>query len=71
MIEVKRKEGETTSTLIRRFGRKMQESGNLLRARSIKFKARPLSSLTKKRKAIKRTKRQKRMEYLRKLGKIE
>lgn len=71
MIEVKRKDKETTGTFIRRFTRKVQESGNLSKARSTRFNSRPLSDLKKKRAAIKRVQRQKKMNYLKKLGKIE
>ncbi len=71
MIEVKRKEGETISNLIRRFSQKIKESGVLMRARSNRFKKRPLSNLNKKKIAIIRINRKKRLEYLKKLGKIE
>ena len=71
MIEVKKKEGETIGNLIRRFSQKIKESGVLMRARSNKFKKRPLSNLNKKKIAIIRINRKKRLEYLKKLGKIE
>ncbi|MEK7576051.1 MAG: 30S ribosomal protein S21 [Patescibacteria group bacterium] len=71
MIEVKKKEGETIGNLIRRFSQKIKESGVLMRARSNKFKNRPLSDLNKKKIAIIRINRKKRLEYLKKLGKIE
>ena len=71
MIEVKKKEGETIGNLIRRFSQKIKESGVLMRARSNKFKNRTLSDLNKKKIAIIRINRKKRLEYLKKLGKIE
>jgi len=71
MIEVKRKEGESSSSLIRRFTRKIRESEKLPKVRSLRFKNRSESELTKKRKALKRIKTKKRVEYLKKLGKIE
>ena len=70
MIEVKKNEKETSSSLIRRFTRKVQQSSILQRARSLKFQSRPESKLKKKTEAIKRVKAQKRMEYMRKMGKI-
>ena len=71
MIELNKKEGESSTSLLRRFTRKMRESGILQRARGLRFKIRPNSDLIKKRKAIKRVKRKAKMEYLRKLGKID
>jgi ribosomal protein S21 len=38
MIEVKRKERETSESLIRRFGRRVQQSGVLVRARKVRFR---------------------------------
>lgn len=71
MIEVKRKEGETISNLVRRFNQKIKDSNVLMRARSNKFKRRPLSDLNKKKIAITRINKKKRVEYLKKLGKIK
>lgn len=71
MIEVKRAENESSLNLIRRFTRKIQQSGTLQRARSLQFKKRHESDLKKKQKAIKRQKKERKMEYLWKLGKIE
>ncbi len=71
MIEVNKKEKETSISLIRRFTRRVQQSGILFRARAGRFKTRPKSKLKKKMEAIKMAGRQKRMNYLRKLGKLE
>ncbi|HDO23610.1 MAG TPA: hypothetical protein ENG99_00080 [bacterium] len=71
MIEVKKNEKETSVGLIRRFTRRMQQSSNLMRARSIQFKNRPKSKLKSKVEALKKIKKQRRMAHLRKLGKIE
>lgn len=71
MIEVKKSENESPLNLLRRFNRRIQQSGVLQRARGLQFKHRPESDLTKKKKAIKKYKKGKRMEYLWKLGKIE
>jgi len=48
-----------------------QQSGILARARANQFKTRAKSKLKKKQEAIKKGKKQRRMAYLRKLGKIE
>lgn len=71
MIEVKKNEKETTLNLIRRFTKKVQNSGILKIARQSQFKKRQESDLLKKKRAIKSTRRKKRMEYLWKLGKID
>lgn len=70
-IEVKRKEKETPISLIRRFSRKMQQSSVLPKARSSRFNKRAKSDLQKKTDALKRIRKRKRVEYLRKLGKIK
>ncbi len=71
MIEVQRKENESTSSLIRRFTQRLQQSGNLMRVRAVQFKTRPKSSLSKKKKALERISRRKEMQRLYKLGKIK
>lgn len=71
MIEIKKNENESTINLIRRFTKKVQVSGILKRVRQLQFRTRPKSELRKKEEAIKKAKTKKRMDYLRKLGKIE
>jgi len=71
MVEVQRKDNESTISLIRRFSHKLQQSGNLMRVRFLQFKKRPKTELSKKKGAIWRIERKKKMEHLRKLGKIE
>lgn len=71
MLEVKKKERESTTNLIRRFSKRVRESGLVYRAKSLRFNARPKSKLKKKEEAIKKAKKEKRKTYLRKLGKID
>ncbi len=71
MVEVQRKDNESTSSLIRRFSHRLQQSGNLVRVRFTQFKKRPKTELSKKKEAIWRIERRKEMEHLRKLGKME
>ncbi len=71
MIETKKNENESTINLIRRFTKKVQVSGILKRVRQLQFRNRPKSELRKKEEAIKKAKIKKRVDYLRKLGKIE
>ena len=71
MVEVQKKDNESTASLIRRFTHKLQQSGNLVRVRFLRFKKRQKSELSKKKKAIWRIEKRKEVEHLRKLGKIE
>ncbi len=69
MIEVKKKGSESLSSLLRRFNRKVQQSGILVQARKIRFYARPKSKKKVKESAIRCAKIAKEKEYLRKIGK--
>jgi ribosomal protein S21 len=71
MIEVKKSENESTIGLVRRFTKKIKESGVLNQARNLRFRKRPKSNLRKKKEAIKKAQKKQKMDYLRKLGKIE
>jgi len=70
-LEVKKQEKETTQSLIRRFSRRIQQSGILRQARKIRFKARKKSEQMKKRAALRREELKKEYEKLKKLGKLE
>lgn len=70
VLEVKKQERETSQSLIRRFGRRIQQSGILLRARKTKFRERPKSKQAKKRAALRREELKKEYQRLKKLGKL-
>lgn len=70
-LEIKKQERETSQSLIRRFTRRIQQSGILLRARKIRFKERKKSEQMKKRAALRREELKREYERLRKLGKTE
>jgi ribosomal protein S21 len=70
VVEVTKNPNETSTSLIRRFSKRMQGAGVLKKARSIRYKDRPMSPFTKKKRALKRISRQTEFERLRKLGKI-
>ena len=57
-------------SLMKRFNRKLQKSSNLLRFKSIRFKERPKSDLTKKKTALSREKKKEAKNKLYKLGKL-
>ena len=68
-LEVKRKERENPQSLVRRFTKRVQQSGILLRARKIRFKRREKSKDQRKKTALRREEMKKEYEELEKLGK--
>lgn len=69
-ITVKKKEKESVQSLLRRFSRRIQQSGVLIRARRGRFYVSPLTKRQKKLSALRRQKTQKEREKLYKLGKL-
>ncbi len=69
-VEVTRKKNESPASIIKRFTRRVQESGVLPRVRSIRYAERPMSDYTKKKKRLKTLKRGAEYQRLFKLGKI-
>lgn len=70
MVEVKKKDNESFDSLLRRFNRKIQQSGVLVRARRIRFfespKSRNLQKVAARRRSIIRAQK----EELKKMGKL-
>lgn len=71
VIEVKKKTGETTRSLLRRFSKRIQQSGVLVRARKARFHEREKSKIEQRNSAIRRIKIGKEKERLRKMGLLE
>ncbi len=69
-LEVKKQNRETSQSLVRRFSKRVQQSGLLLRARKIRFRERRKSEQMKKRAALRREELKKEYERLKKLGEI-
>ncbi|KKS44647.1 hypothetical protein A2567_02945 [Candidatus Azambacteria bacterium RIFOXYD1_FULL_42_11] len=69
-VEVKKRERETTQSLLRRFSKRVQQSGVLIRARRGRFYVPELTKRQKKLGALRRQKMQKEREKLYKLGKL-
>ena len=69
-VSVDRNQNESASSLIRRFTKRVQDSGILPRVRSLKEAERTLSSFKKKKAALESIKRRGDMEKLSKLGKL-
>jgi len=70
-VEVSKQGNETPASLIRRFSKRMQGAGIVRKVRKIRYAERGVSSLTRKKRALKRIDRHARLERLRKLGKEE
>ncbi len=70
-IEVKKKQGETTRSLLRRFTRRVQQSRILINARKKRFQEKEKSRREKREEALRRHKIGKEKEKLRKMGLLE
>ena len=69
MTELKRKKGETFESLLRRFNKRMLQSGKLLQAKKVRFlEKQPNKNLAKKL-ALRRLQIRAKKEYLKKIGK--
>ena len=71
MVEVKRKDGESYESLLRRFSRKVQQSGVLIKSRKLRFKEDKKTKREKQDAAVRRAVNLKERERLFKLGKLE
>ena len=70
MPEVKRKKGESFESLLRRFSRSVQQSGQLLQARKIRFFTRPLSKNASRSSALRRMQITDKRAYLERIGQL-
>ena len=70
VIEVKKNANESNMNLIRRFSRKVQESGIIQKVKSKRYNKRTESKIKVKAATLKRLARKKNQEKLFKLGKI-
>ncbi len=71
VIEVKKNTNESNMNLVRRFSRKVQESGIIQKVKSKRYNERSLSKLKTKQATLKRINRRKNHEKLLKLGKAQ
>ncbi len=67
-VEVKKTPAESPANLVRRFQKRVQQSGILRRARSLRYASRPQSELAKKKIALRKMAYRKDIEMKRKLG---
>ncbi len=71
MVEVKKKNGESTESLLRRFTKRVQSSGVLLHAKKGRFYSSKKSKREEREDAARRQLIQEKKEYLRRIGKLE
>lgn len=71
MVEVKKKDNESFESLVRRFTKKIIQSGRVIQAKKIRFYQKPLNKRAKKQRALNRELMKKQKEYLRKIGKLD
>ncbi|MEK9186582.1 MAG: 30S ribosomal protein S21 [Patescibacteria group bacterium] len=67
-LEIRKKEGESASTMIYRFTKRMQHSGILKEAKKRRFSQRPVNRNKRRLSALHREVKKKEVEKMRKLG---
>lgn len=67
-IEIKKKEGESTGSLIFRFSKKIQQSGVLLEIKKRRFNVRQPNKRARRHSALHRLKKKEQIEKMQKLG---
>jgi len=70
-LKIKKKERESSQSLVYRFSKRIKESGILLQARRLRFHQRSKSEQAKKRTALRREQLKKEYQRLKKLGEIK
>lgn len=71
MVEVKRKKGESFESLLRRFGRRIQESGKVLEARKIRFFSEKPNKNKVRESALRRLEKREKRDYLMRIGQLK
>lgn len=71
MVEFKRKKGESFETFLRRFNKRLQQSGNLFRARKAQYQQPKKNRAQQKKSALIGIKLREKREYLKKIGKFK
>lgn len=71
MVEVRKKDGESTESLVRRFTKQVQQSRILIRAKRKRFYEPPKNKREVREQAKRRQKIKAHKDYLRKIGKLD
>lgn len=70
MVEVKRRKGESFEGLLRRFTRRIQQSGKMLEARKYRFRVDEPNKNAQRTSAVRRSEIRVKREYLQRVGKL-
>jgi len=70
IVEVKKNPNENNVSVLRRFSRRIQESGIIYKVKNSRYSERKESKLKIKKNALRRIVRRRELEKLRKLGKV-
>jgi ribosomal protein S21 len=71
VIEIKKNPNENNGSILRRFSRRIQESGIVRKVKGSRYNLRKESKLKVKKSALKRMSRRQEIEKLKKLGKMK
>jgi len=71
MIQVKKKDRETSESLIRRFSRRIQQSGVLMDARKSRFQTSKKTKIKQRQEAMYKVKIRKEIDKLKKIDKFD
>lgn len=71
MIELRRREGESLESFLRRFSQKVQSSGKLRLAKAKRFRRKEPNKTAIRKSAAHRAKMRTYIEYLKKIGKFD
>lgn len=71
MVQVRKKDGESPEALLRRFTRKIQQSGLIIRAKKGQHYQKPKTQEQMREDAVRKSKIRGKIEYLKKIGKFD
>jgi len=71
VAEFKRKKGESFESFLRRFNKRLQQSGKLIQARSVQYRQPRINKTQQKKRALVGMKLKSQREYLKKIGKLK
>lgn len=71
MVQFKRKKGESFESFLRRFNKRLQQSGKLMEARQNRYNKKDKNASQTKKSALISLKLKKTKEYERKIGKVK
>lgn len=71
MQEIKRRRGESFEAFVRRFNKRIQQSGTILQFKKVRYHAKPLSKNLQRKSALVRKARSEERAFLEKTGRLK